>query len=92
MQFTIMGIAAMQPPAINATRYLFFRYIVGLLFRMLFEANPLFNSSASVHEKGIEHSSGSNMKKISLAGCVKSARILYLKQEEMVQSSHFVEI
>ena len=50
MQFTIMGTAAMQPPAINATRYLFFKYMVGLLFRMLFEANPLFNSSASVHE------------------------------------------
>ena len=84
MQFAIMGTAAMQPPAINAARYLFFRYMVGLLFKMLLEAKPLFNSSASVHEKGIEHSSGNNMKKISLAGCVKSARMLYLKQEEMV--------
>ena len=84
MQFTIMGIAAMQPPATSAAKYLFFRYIVGLLFKMLFEAKPLLSSSASVHEKGIEHSNGSNMKKISLAGCVKSARMLYLKQEEMV--------
>ena len=68
MQFTIMGTAAMQPPAINATRYLFFRYLVGLLFRMLFEAKPLFNSSASVHEKGIEHSKGLRWKSWTISG------------------------
>ena len=41
----------MQPPAINAARYLFFRYMVGFIFKMLLEAKPLFNLSASVHEK-----------------------------------------